>query len=183
MSSLLPSSTSLPSKSNLQSLTVPLHQQHITDLLSLLITLRPLQTVPDDLHSMIESVRALDATYTKQDWDKALTNRLKSMPTLAPSTQTFFDSLPQTNNPPSTTTHPYQDYEDSKLYKSLLLQWSSSPSRSLLKEEQRKQKKRVNRRASKGRKVKYERMPKLEDFAYPIERGGGEDRWIHSMFR
>eukprot|EP00518_Triparma_eleuthera_P004730 CAMPEP_0182465418 /NCGR_PEP_ID=MMETSP1319-20130603/9720_1 /TAXON_ID=172717 /ORGANISM="Bolidomonas pacifica, Strain RCC208" /LENGTH=168 /DNA_ID=CAMNT_0024665165 /DNA_START=139 /DNA_END=642 /DNA_ORIENTATION=+ len=168
MSTLLGRTSS--SSSPLQALSAVRHVSHITDLLSLLITLRSLDKVPDDLYETILQISELDSTYTKQDWDKVLTLRQRSLPTLAPSSQTFFESLPP---PPP----PATPYSDTKLYKSLLLSWSSSSSRPLLRAAQKGQKKKVNRKASKGRKVKYVRMKEVEDFMFPVERGGGEDRW------
>ena len=81
-------------------------------------------------------------------------------------------------------------YDDSKLYQQLLKDFltdntTSSSSQSHLRTKTQNKKKQVDRRASKGRKIRYITVPKLVNFTFPLSRVEAEfeaDTYFRSMF-
>ena len=82
--------------------------------------------------------------------------------------------------------------DDSKVYQQLLKEFvSSHPSaaqnggRSSSTSSSRRTVNQVDRRASKGRKLRYNPIPKLVNFTYPLSRPAAileEDAWFQSLF-
>lgn len=88
-----------------------------------------------------------------------------------------------------------KEFDDSKVYQQLLKDFvatsASSQSQKNMQRnrQQNKQKKQVDRRASKGRKIRYKEIPKLVNFTFPLSRssqinsaGLDQDEWFQSLF-
>mmetsp|Transcript_23099 Transcript_23099/g.43410 ORF Transcript_23099/g.43410 Transcript_23099/m.43410 type:complete len:180 (-) Transcript_23099:1837-2376(-) len=179
MSSLI-SSTSTPSQI-LQSLSSVYHNEHISDLISLRVTLQRV-TSPDiiadpQLQTLLQKLSDLNHLPPSRLND-TLTRRQR-LTTLSHGGQTISTSF-MSQVTSSITSLPPSTYDDAKLYKTLVLTWSKSRN---IKPQLTSKKKKVDRKASKGRKIKYSKIAKLENFTYPVERGGGEDEWMRSMFK
>jgi protein AATF/BFR2 len=83
------------------------------------------------------------------------------------------------------------DFDDSKVYQQLLKEFvatsansdaNARPARSTKKSKKQE----VDRRASKGRKVRYKEIPKLVNFTFPLSRANpsnlDQDEWFQSLF-
>jgi hypothetical protein len=86
-----------------------------------------------------------------------------------------------------------KEFDDSKVYQQLLKDFvatsaSSQSQKSIQRKVQQNKKKQVDRRASKGRKIRYREIPKLVNFTFPLSRnttnsaGLGQDEWFRSLF-
>jgi len=83
-------------------------------------------------------------------------------------------------------------FDDSKVYQQLLKDFVASSTKNLdaqgrLESIKKKQKKKqVDRRASKGRKIRYKEIPKLVNFTFPLSRPTttnlDQDGWFQSLF-
>lgn len=82
-------------------------------------------------------------------------------------------------------------FDDSKVYQQLLKEFvatsasgdrNSRPIRSTKKSKQKE----IDRRASKGRKIRYKEIPKLVSFTFPLSRANNsnldQDEWFRSLF-
>ena len=85
-------------------------------------------------------------------------------------------------------------FDDTKVYQQLLKDFvatsanaksgtSARPERSSKKDDKKKE---VDRRASKGRKIRYKEIPKLVNFTFPLSRNNNstldQDEWFQSLF-
>ena len=175
MSSLI-SLTSTPSQI-LQSLTSVYHNEHISDLISLRVTLQRVTSPDPQLQTLLQKLSDLNHLPPSRLND-TLTRRQR-LTTLSHGGQTISTSF-MSQVTSSITSLPPSTYDDTKLYKTLVLTWSKSRN---IKPTLTSKKKKVDRKASKDRKIKYSKIAKLENFTYPVERGGGEDEWMRSMFK
>jgi hypothetical protein len=85
-------------------------------------------------------------------------------------------------------------FDDSKVYQQLLKDFvahsarntSGEPGRLKTSTSPQNMKKQVDRRASKGRKIRYREIPKLVNFTFPLSRpnrsGLDQDEWFKSLF-
>jgi hypothetical protein len=85
------------------------------------------------------------------------------------------------------------EFDDSKVYKQMLKDFVSTSaaaaagaSSNRLQKKIKTQKKEVDRRASKGRKIRYSELPKLVNFTFPLSRpitsNLDQDEWFQSLF-
>jgi len=101
----------------------------------------------------------------------------------------FWDQIQQTlqhENLLNENTSNTISIDDSKIYKHMLQEYLSggTTSSSVIKSKKRKGSK-VDRKASKGRKIRYVTHTKLENFAFPVNRPEpiiSEEEWFHSLF-
>ncbi|GMH76273.1 hypothetical protein TL16_g07021 [Triparma laevis f. inornata] len=197
MSSLI-TATSSPSQI-LQSLTTVHHNTHLSDLIALRVNLQRVTAPASDATSDAPSDPSNDTS--RQLLLQSLLSKLKSISALNKLPPSRLNDTLTRRQRLTTISHggtsistsfmsqviadasslpPSLPYDDSKLYKHLVMSWSKSRN---VKIEKSKKVKKVDRKASKGRKVKYSKMVKLENFMFPVERGGGEDEWKRSMFK
>lgn len=88
------------------------------------------------------------------------------------------------------------EFDDTKLYQQLLKDFvtasqsgdAQAAQQRLRKQSSSKKKKDIDRRASKGRKIRFNTIPKLVNFTFPLSRPNnkdsnlGEDEWFRSLF-
>jgi hypothetical protein len=85
------------------------------------------------------------------------------------------------------------EFDDSKVYQQLLKDFvatsaaaTGATSNRLQKKQKSKQRKQVDRRASKGRKIRYAEIPKLVNFTFPLSRPNNSSldqaEWFQSLF-
>jgi hypothetical protein len=124
-------------------------------------------------------------------WDSILTSRQKSL-TLTLSSgsvigASFWSQVNETSERKRGSA-----WEDERLYKDLLVEYvrgisqgdGGSPVPDGLGKGKKRKKggKEVDRKGSKGRRIRYVKHPKIENFGIPTDRGGGEEQWFKSVF-
>ena len=85
------------------------------------------------------------------------------------------------------------NFDDSKVYQQILKEFvanstnaNQNGSNRFSTKTKKTQKKEVDRRASKGRKIRYKEIPKLVNFTFPLSRPNNsnldQDEWFQSLF-
>lgn len=166
-------------------------------------------TTDEDAGSELSSVLQFEYDTCRDQWRTVLDRRHKDVRLhagLLSAQKTKFQALDTSfwQQVEATTRFEQQrqqqssSFDDTKVYQQLLKDFISSASvqsgdaaqqaQLRLKNATKKTKKTVDRRASKGRKIRYEEIPKLVNFTFPLGRPNNtssaleEDEWFKSLF-
>lgn len=174
-----------------------LSQQLISQLLRVRRTLSDVGAHKHDYHAAdLDSAIASEYSATRDEWKEALNKRYKDLRLHSGLTakaqfklldSDFWQQVESTSN--------YElaagvDFDDSKTYQHMLQDFLLGKSKNssldvIKRKKSKKSVKDVDRRASKGRKIRYAVIPKLVNFTFPQQRGESamdEDEWFKSLF-
>jgi hypothetical protein len=184
-------------------------------LLSQLLQARRLLTTPNekdeiDYAQIVESEslpEVLDEEYNKHrdEWKQVLNRRHQDLKLHAGLTakaqfrvldSSFWQQVDNTVSHEELRQQSGEVFDDTKVYQHMLQDFLASSTsggaeeaaaQRLRRANKTSQKKAVDRRASKGRKIRYVEMPKMFNFTFPVARpalntGMDEDEWFKSLF-
>ena len=144
---------------------------------------------PETLQSEYETCR--------EEWKSVLNRRHKSVQLHAPTKfggiDSFWQQVESTVQHEKLRSRDDQEFDDTKIYEHMLKDFVASnqseaetAAQQRLKSKTSSKKKDVDRRASKGRKIRYTPFPKLANFCFPQSRPEAtaldEDEWFRSLF-
>jgi hypothetical protein len=177
--------------------TQKLSQQLISQLLHVRRTLSDAGAHQQDYYTVdLDTAIASEYNATKDEWKEVLNKRYKDLRLHSGLTAKAQFKLLDSDfwqQVESTSTYELTagvDFDDSKTYQHMLQDFLLGKSRNssldvIKRRKDKKSVKDVDRRASKGRKIRYAVVPKLVNFTFPQQRcesAMDEDEWFKSLF-